>query len=129
MVRQLFDEPAIAVVVQQMVASDRSGLMFTIDPALREQILIEAAFGLGQVVVSGRVEPDTHHVDRATAMLREVRIGCQSVRINTSPDGDVVEELDPADGWRRVLTDDEVALVANLGLDIERHHGSPQDVE
>lgn len=71
-VRQLFDEPAIAVVVQQTVASDRSGVMFTVDPALREQILIEAAFGLGEVVVSGRVEPDSYHVDRATAMLREV---------------------------------------------------------
>ena len=127
--RQLFDEPAIAVVVQQMVASDRSGVMFTVDPALREQILIEAAFGLGEVVVSGRVEPDTYHVDRATAMLRDVRIGCQSVRITTGPDGDVVEELDAADGWRRGLTDDEVVRVANLGLDIERHYGSPQDIE
>ncbi len=92
--RGLIDEPAIAVVVQQMVASDRSGVMFTVDPAEREQVVIEAAFGLGEVVVSGRVEPDTYHVDRATVMLRDVRIGCQSVRITTGPDGDVVEELD-----------------------------------
>lgn len=51
------------------------------------------------------------------------------MRITAGPDGDVVKELDPADGWRRVPTDDEVARVANLGLDIERHHGSPQDIE
>ena len=127
--RGLFDEPAIAVIVQQMVASDRSGVMFTVDPAERGQILIEAAFGLGEVVVSGRVEPDTYRVDRATAMLRDVRIGCQSVRITTGADGDVVEELDAADGWRRVLADDEVVRVAHLGLDIERHYGSPQDIE
>ena len=106
--RGLFDEPAIAVVVQQMVASDRSGVMFTVDPAERGQVVIEAAFGLGEVVVSGRVEPDTYHVDRETGMLRNVRVGCQSVRITTGPDGDVLEELDAADGWRRVLTDDEV---------------------
>ena len=94
--RGLFDEPAIAVVVQQMVASDRSGVMFTVDPAERGQVVIEAAFGLGEVVVSGRVEPDTYHVDRETGMLRDVRVGCQSVRITTGPDGDVLEELDAA---------------------------------
>jgi pyruvate,water dikinase len=127
--RGLLDEPAIAVVVQQMVASDRSGVMFTVDPAERGQILIEAAFGLGEVVVSGRVEPDTYHVDRDTGLLRDVRIGCQSVRITSGPDGDLVENLEPAEGWRRVLTDDEVVRVARLGLDIERHYGSPQDVE
>jgi pyruvate,water dikinase len=92
-------------------------------------VVIEAAFGLGEVVVSGRVEPDTYHVDRATGMLRDVRVGCQSERITTGPDGDVVEQLDPADGWRRVLTDEEVARVAQLGLDIERHYASPQDIE
>ena len=127
--RELFDEPAIAVVVQQMVASDRSGVMFTVDPAERGQVVIEAAFGLGEVVVSGRVEPDTYHVDRETGMLRDVRVGCQSVRITTGPDGDVLEELDAADGWRRVLTDDEVVRVAHLGLDIERHYASAQDIE
>ncbi len=79
--------------------------------------------------MSGRVEPDTYHVDRATAMLRDVRIGCQTVRITSGPDGDVVEELDATEGWRRVLTDDEVVQVAQLGLDIERHYGSAQDVE
>ena len=105
-----------------MVASDRSGVMFTVDPAERGQVVIEAAFGLGEVVVSGRVEPDTYHVDRETGMLRDARVGCQSVRITTGPDGDVLEELDAADGWRRVLTDDEVVRVAHLGLDIERHY-------
>jgi pyruvate,water dikinase len=127
--RKLVDEPAIAVVVQQMVPSDRSGVMFTVDPAERSQIMIEAAFGLGEVVVSGRVEPDTYHVDRATAMLRDVRIGCQSVRITSGPDGDMVEELEAGDGWRRVLTDDEVVRIARLGLDIERHYGTAQDIE
>ncbi len=127
--RQLFDEPAIAVVVQQMVASDRSGVMFTVDPARREQILIEAAFGLGEVVVSGRGR--TGHVPRRSSNIDAARraVGCQSVRITTGPDGDVVDELDAAAGWRRVLTDDEVVQVAQLGLDIEQHYGSPQDIE
>ena len=58
------DEPAIAVVVQQMVDAERSGVMFTADPATgdRTRIVIEAAFGLGEVVVGGPVEPDTYVV-------------------------------------------------------------------
>jgi len=64
--------------------------MFTVDPAPRDLTPIEAAFGLGEVVVSGRVEPDLHHVDRET--LSDARIGRQSVRIATGPDGDNVDD-------------------------------------
>ena len=58
----LTDEPSIAVVVQQLVASERSGVMFTADPSTgdRDHVVIEAAFGLGEVVVGGQVEPDTY---------------------------------------------------------------------
>ncbi len=127
--RDLVDEPAIAVIVQQMVDSDRSGVMFTMDPAAREQLVIEGALGLGEVVVSGRVEPDTYRVDRKSGGLREVRVGRQEVRIVNGPAGDVTEVLDDSLAWARVLTDDEVARVAQLGLEIERHYGSPQDIE
>ena len=58
----LHREPAIAVVVQRMVQPDTAGVMFTADPSTgsRDHIVIEAAFGLGEVVVSGQVEPDTY---------------------------------------------------------------------
>src|SRR5690606_32266082 len=61
-VRGLHDEPAIAVVVQQMVDADRAGVMFSVDPATGSpnRLVIEGAFGLGEVVVSGQVEPDTY---------------------------------------------------------------------
>ena len=127
--RGLLDEPALAVVVQQMVASDRAGVMFTVDPSTRDQLVIEGALGLGEVVVSGRVEPDTYRVDRATGGLREVRIGRQDVRIVTGPDGDVTEVLDDELAWRRVLSDDEIGRVAQIGIAIVEHYGSPQDVE
>ena len=125
----LVDEPAIAVVVQTMVPSDRAGVMFTVDPAARDALVVEGAFGLGEVVVSGRVEPDTYRVDRATAALREVRVGRKDVQIVTGPEGDVVEALEGEAAWRRVLTDDEVHAVAELGMAIEAHYGWPQDIE
>ncbi|MDX2381545.1 MAG: phosphoenolpyruvate synthase [Acidimicrobiia bacterium] len=127
--RSLQDEPAIAVIVQQMVPADRSGVMFTVDPASRDQLVIEAAFGLGETVVSGTVEPDTYRVDRATGSLREVRIGHKRVQIVSGPDGDRHETLDDARGWARVSDDDEVLNLARVGLEIEQHYAVPQDIE
>ncbi|HBQ13790.1 MAG TPA: phosphoenolpyruvate synthase, partial [Myxococcales bacterium] len=62
------EEPAIAVVVQRMVNADRAGVMFTADPSTgrRDRVIVEAALGLGEVVVSGQVEPDTYVVDPET---------------------------------------------------------------
>ena len=125
----LTDEPAIAVVVQMMVSSDRSGVMFTSDPARRDDLLIEAAFGLGEVVVSGSVEPDTYRVDRATAGVREIRIGHKTHRITSGHSGDVHETISGDDAWDRVLVDEEIRAVAAVGLDIERHYSTPQDIE
>ena len=65
--RLLTAEPSIAVVVQEMIPSERSGVMFTLDPSTGEtdHIVIEAAFGQGEVVVGGMVEPDTYVVDKS----------------------------------------------------------------
>lgn len=127
--RGLTEEPAIAVVVQKMVSSDRSGVMFTADPSNRDEMIIEAAFGLGEVVVAGTVEPDTYRVDRETAGVREIRIGHKPLRITSGADGDVRESVEGSAAWQRVLSDDEIHDVATVGLDIERHYGAPQDVE
>ncbi len=130
--KDLTAEPAIAVVVQEMVPSVRSGVMFTIDPSTGEtdHIVIEAAFGQGEVVVSGQVEPDTYVVSKDGPRLLHARVGTQSFEIVRGPDGeDQRIELDSAEGGRRVLSDQEVIEVARLGLATEAHYGSPQDTE
>jgi pyruvate,water dikinase len=127
--RRLRGEPAIAVVVQEMIDADRAGVMFTVDPADRDRLTIEGAFGLGEVVVSGSVEPDTYRVDRETGAVRDVRIGHKAHRIVRGPTGDVHEELEGAAAFARVLTDDEVAAIAAIGRRIEAHYGAPQDIE
>jgi pyruvate,water dikinase len=115
--------------MQQMVSSDRSGVMFTADPARPDQVMIEGAFGLGEVVVSGAVEPDTYRVDRGSAGVREIRIGHKTARIVSGPAGDRHEVVEGTDAWKRVLSDDEIHAVAAIGLDIEAHYGVPQDIE
>jgi pyruvate,water dikinase len=126
------EEPAIAVVVQRMVSSQRSGVMFTADPANgdRAHVVIEAAFGLGEVVVGGQVEPDTYTLAKEGPQLLEVRVGKKAFKIERGADG-VERHIDftPAESMRRVLTDDEVVALAALGLRVEKHYGKPQDIE
>ena len=127
----LRDEAAIAVVVQEMVDSERSGVMFTADPATgeRDYLVVEAAWGLGEVVVSGQVEPDTYVVAKDGARVIDVRVGMQTHKIVRGPDGDKRVALSEAEGGRRVLTDEEVLAIARLGAQVEAHYGAPQDVE
>ncbi|HVM03178.1 MAG TPA: PEP/pyruvate-binding domain-containing protein, partial [Acidimicrobiales bacterium] len=75
--RGLTGEPAIAVVVQRLVPSDRAGVLFTADPATgdRDRLVVEAAFGLGEVVVGGEVEPDTYTFLKEGPHLVQARIG------------------------------------------------------
>ncbi|MBL8768642.1 MAG: hypothetical protein JNL94_14795, partial [Planctomycetes bacterium] len=130
--RGLRDEPVLAVVVQAMVDSERSGVMFTADPSSgdRTKIVIEGAFGLGEVVVGGLVEPDTYVVAKDGPRLESARIGVKPFRIERGADG--VErrvEHDAARARERVLTDAEVVELATFGQRIEAHYGSPQDIE
>jgi pyruvate,water dikinase len=130
--RGFTEEPAIAVVIQQMVDSERSGVMFTADPSTgdRGRIVVEGAFGLGEVVVGGQVEPDTYVVAKDGPRVVSVRIGHQSHKVVRGPDGrDLKVDLTPEEGTRRVLDDDELVGLARLALDVEAHYGSPQDVE
>jgi len=124
--------PTLGVVVQVMIPSERSGVMFTADPSTGDtgRVVVEAAFGQGEVVVSGLVEPDTYILAKEGPTLLHVRIGTQSFKIVRGPDGrDLQVDLDPGEGSHRVLTDGEVVELARLGLDTERHYGAPQDTE
>ena len=130
--QQISTEPAIAVVVQRMVDSECSGVMFTVDPATQDtsRIVIEAAFGLGEVVVGGQVEPDTYRVAKDGPTIIDTRIGSKTFKIVRGPDGrDQRVENDAETASRRVLDDDQILDLARLALRVEDHYGSPQDTE
>jgi pyruvate, water dikinase len=122
----------IAVVVQRQIQSTRSGVMFTIDPASgdRDRLVIEGAFGLGEAVVSGSVSPDRYlvaknglHIDRREVRRKELAI------VSLPGGGTETRELGEVEGRQPVLDDEEVREVAELGVQIEEHYGSPQDTE
>ena len=127
----LVEEPTIAVVVQRMIRSDRAGVMFTADPMSgdRSHVVIEAARGLGELVVSGAVEPDTYVVAKEGPRLLETHVGFQTQELRASVEGDdqLLAVADP--GTAPVLTDAEVLDLARLALVAERHYGEPQDME
>ncbi|NRD45904.1 phosphoenolpyruvate synthase [Corallococcus exiguus] len=128
----LTEEPEIAVVVQAMVDSARAGVMFTMDPASGnpQHVVIEGAFGLGEVVVGGQVEPDTYVVDRMGPRLLEARVGEKAFRMVRDGVGrEKREDLTQEQARARVLTDVEVLELTRLGLRVERHYGEPQDIE
>jgi len=128
------EEPTLAVVVQTMLDSQRSGVMFTADPATNDinSIVIEAAFGLGEVVVGGQVEVDTYEVTKTSPRLRlrQIRVGNKAFKIVRSADGGEQRvQLNEDEAAQRVLTDDEVLQLANFALRVEKHYGEPQDME
>ena len=132
MTRSITDVPAMGVVVQEMIPSERSGVMFTADPSTGDtnRIVIDAAFGQGEVVVSGEVECDTYIVAKSGPSLLQVRVGTKDFKLVRGPDGnDLHVDLTPEEGSRRVLSDEEAVELARLGLAAEAHYGAPQDTE
>ncbi|WP_435128250.1 phosphoenolpyruvate synthase [Halobaculum sp. D14] len=126
------DEVDIAVVVQLMVDAEKSGVMFTSHPSTGEpRIIIEAAWGLGEAVVSGTVSPDNYVVDRETAETEEVTVADKKLLLEKDPEtGETVERDVPEEKReQRVLSDEEIERLVELGRTVEEHYGSPQDVE
>ena len=126
-------EPAMAVVVQLLVDADRAGVMFTADPATRDLdcVIIEAGFGLGEVLNGGEVEPDTYVVSKRTMRVRQVRVGYKSHKaVPNKSQGVARADLGIDESRSAVLTDDQVIALAQLGGEIEAHYGgTPQDIE
>ena len=125
-------EVDIAVVVQRMVDADKSGVMFTSHPSTGEpQVTIEAAWGLGEAVVSGTVSPDNYVYDRERGEVDEVTVADKKVEMVKDEETGETVQLDVEEERRheRVLSDAEIGDLVELGERVEDHYGSPQDVE
>ena len=120
----------MAVVVQQMVFPRASGMLFTAHPVTgnRRIASIEAAFGLGEALVSGLVNADVYEV-RGDAVVART-IASKRLAIHASPTGGTEQQaIAPDEQDRPVLTDAQAVRLAQLGRRIEAHFGLPQDIE
>ncbi len=118
---------AMAVVVQELVPADAAGVLFTRDPldATGRRMLVEASWGLGEVVVSGRVTPDRFQLDRDTGAVLDRQLGAKDVRVTAAGE----EPVPAADRARFCLSDDELSRLADLSRRVEAFAGEPRDVE
>ena len=125
------DRVSVAVVVQHLVPAEVSGILFTANPVTgaRDEVLINAALGLGEVVVGGRTTPDSFILDHATLRVKERQTGRQEVETALSEQGTTERPLGPERAAQPTLDDTQLARLAEIGLSIERHFDGPQDIE
>ena len=122
----------IAVIIQKMVDSTSSGVMFTVNPATNntDEIMIEAAFGLGEVVVGGQLTPDTYILDKKTLKIKSKKITTQPYALLRGyKDGNRKEILPKEQGSNQKIPDEIIIQLAEFGKKIEEHYGSAQDIE
>ncbi|MBN9177579.1 MAG: PEP/pyruvate-binding domain-containing protein [Microbacterium sp.] len=123
---------SMAVAVQKMVDARCAGVAMTLDPSNgdRSTIVIDAAWGLGETVVSGTVTPDNLHVDKVMLAVSAEHIGDKHIELVPDGTGGVAErEVEPERRGIRCLSDAEVRRIAEIAKRAEKHFGSPQDIE
>lgn len=129
--KQGFDhaDATMAVVVQEMVASESAGVGFSVNPVSGRlgEIVINSSFGLGESVVSGDGEIDQWIIDKKSGVIRDAIIGRKSSRIVGGERGTREEMLE--DGLRPSLTEEQLTGVADLLAAVEESYGYPQDIE
>ena len=130
--RNGFDQRKVqmAVIVQQMVFPQAAGILFTADPVTsnRKVVSVEATFGLGEALVSGRVNADVYQVREGEIVAKA--IATKQLAIHASPAGGTEQRpIEPERQGQPALTDGQVVQLAQLGRRIEEHFGLPQDIE
>ncbi|RVU54817.1 phosphoenolpyruvate synthase [Anaerosphaera multitolerans] len=137
--KQNFDhfDVSLSVVVQKMVNSEKSGVMFTANPINNnvDEMMINASWGLGEAVVSGSVTPDEYIIDKKTKSIIEKNIDSKKAMVIKKSDGVGTEEVSVADylGEEFVdgecLNEEELNTLIERGLKVEELYGSVQDTE
>ena len=121
---------SLAVVVQEMVQSDTSGVLFTANPlsGRRTETVIDATFGLGEALVGGRVEPDHFVVESNSGKVLQKEIGTKSTTIRGQASGGVTVESTVRRS-EQAISDDQVGHLSELGKRVADYYGEPQDIE
>ena len=121
----------LAVVVQKLVPADAAGVMFTVNPVsgARDELVIEAAWGLGEAIVGGLVTPDHLVLAKSSGHVKEAEIADKTCMTVQTAGGTTEQTVSPRRQHRRVLNDAGIAKLAALGRAIEALYGMPVDIE
>lgn len=121
----------ISLVVQKMIQSETSGVMFTIDPMTnnKKTIIIEAIQGLGEYIVQGKVTPDHYEIDKEALSINTRDVRTQNLAYIKKGNKNIEIKLTQKEGSRQKITDSHILELAKLGKNIEKHYYFPQDIE
>lgn len=123
---------SVAVVVQKMVQSEKSGIAFSVHPVTedRNQLIIEAGWGLGEAIVSGQITPNAYVVEKEPRCIIDRNVSEQTRALIKRATGGNEWSMVPYSKQRAVvLSDEEILQLADLVVRIENHYGVPQDIE
>jgi len=124
------EEAALAVIVQEMIQSEASGVLFTANPlsGLRSETVIDATLGLGEALVSGQVEPDHYVINVLDNRIVSKTLGEKkiSTRGKTGGGVEVIEENAEA---QQALSEEDILSIAAVGQQIQKEYNAPQDIE
>lgn len=132
--RLLEAEVSVAVVVQKMIQSEVSGICFTVHPVTEDknQMIIEACWGLGEAIVSGSVTPDSYILQKqrnTSPVILDIHVSEQAKQIVRSTKGTEWKPTPKAKKNKQKLSKPQIAKLAELCLRIEKHYRKPQDIE
>jgi len=122
----------ISALVQKMVNAEKSGIMFTVNPSTNhdDEIVIEAIYGLGELIVGGEINPDLYLVDKKTREVKKIEVRKKEFGLFRTEKGENEKRTIPKDKQeRQVLNDKQIKELARLGKKLEEHYGKPQDIE
>ncbi|MCD6297055.1 MAG: phenylphosphate synthase subunit beta [Deltaproteobacteria bacterium] len=125
------DGVLISVGIQKMVNSRSAGVMFTLDPVTgdRSKITIEANWGFGESIVQGMVSPDSFVIGKKSLSVKQSIIGQKDQRYVAKGCGTIVEAVPSEQQVIPCISVVEVIEIVKMGMRIEKHYGSPQDIE
>jgi len=119
----------MATIVQEMIPAEISGVTFTVHPTNKNALLIEASYGLGDLVVSGKAVPDHLVVDRVSLEILEKKVGHKDKISVCEDEGTTIADTDVELIQKLVLPEKDVRSIAKLCLEVENVFNSPQDIE
>lgn len=123
---------SVAVVVQKMVESEVSGIAFSVHPVTedRNQLIIEAGFGLGEAIVSGQVTPDSYVIEKEPRNILDINVSTQERGLyKAAGGGNEWREISEPKASSQVLDKNAVLELSEIILTIEKHYGFPCDIE
>lgn len=125
------DKNAVAVIVQGMVDSHKSGVAFTVNPVTNNdnEMLIEASWGLGELIVQGTITPESIGILKSTGEITARTSPNQTEEMVFSNNENMIIPIDQKKVGQDILTNAEVSELVNLMIEVEQYYGKPQDIE